>query len=250
MIDRLRGLRLLLSMLALVLMAGCAITNWRFAYKPGASVTASPKLPISVAVFSFKDGTEDFTSRGSVFNRSLHYNLAKTDSTGQITDLSPDLWSKAFADDMAASGEFKSVRFVYAQSELLDEEIYIEGTLKRATLSAYEGANEFALVLRALRRADKQLIWEKEVSKTWKNTPGMYEGCGRLSAQCNLDLLHAAVNRAMQDLFVEARGDLTRTLALLYRNRPGANATSVGATATPLRQGSVDEEVERILKEQ
>ncbi len=237
--------RQLVILLAVLVMAGCARTNWRFAYKPGAPITASPKLPISVAVFPFKDGTEDFTSRGSVFNRSLHYNLAKTDSRGQITDLSPDLWAKAFADDMAASGEFKSARFVYGQSELLDEEIYIEGTLIKATFSAYENANEFALSLRALRRADKQLIWEKEVSKTWKNTPVMYDGCGR-SAQCTLDLLHAAVNRAMQGLFAEGRADLTRTLALLYRNRPGANATSVGAPATQ----SVNEEIERILKKQ
>ncbi|NTV50639.1 MAG: hypothetical protein HGB32_14765 [Geobacteraceae bacterium] len=251
MINRSRRWIFLFIAVLLVLMAGCSI-NTSFVYKPGAPVTDGLKLPISVAVFSFKDGTEDFTKRGSIFNpESLYYNLAKANIGGQVTSLTPDLWAKAFADDMASSGDFKSVRFVYGQSKLMDEDFYIEGTLKKATVTAsWALPNEFALSLRALQRADKRLIWEKEVTYSGKNTPAMYDGCGATSIQCMQDRNHADVNRVMQGLFTEARTDLTRTLAPLYGKGAGANATSAGASATPLPQGSFDEEIERILKGQ
>jgi hypothetical protein len=242
--------RYLLLLLGALVTTGCA-TNSAFIYKPAAPVTDGLKLPISVAVFSFKDGTEDFTKRGSIFNpESLYYNLAKANIGGQVTSLTPDLWAKAFADDMASSGDFKSVRFVYGQSEIMDEDFYIEGTLKKATVTAsWALPNEFALSLRALQRADKRLIWEKEVMYSGKNTPAMYDGCGATSIQCMQDRNHADVNRVMLGLFVEARTDLTRTLAPRYGKQTGANATSAGVPA-PLPQESFDAEIERILKGQ
>ena len=243
--------RYLFLLVTALIMAGCS-TNSTFIYKPAAPVTGGLRLPISLAVFPFKDGTEDFTSRGSIFNpESLYYNLAKAGIGGQITAVTPDLWAKAFADDMASSGDFKSVRFVYGQSELVDEDFYIEGTLKKATVSgSWAMPNEFALSLQALQRVDKQLIWEKEVTYSWKNTPAMYEGCGAMSIQCMVDRHHADVNRVMQGLFAEARSDITRTLAPRHGKRPGANATSTGTPNTPQPRESAEEAIERILKGQ
>lgn len=104
--------------------------------------------------------------------------------------------------------------------------------------------NEFALSLQALQRADKQLIWEKEVTYSGKNTPAMYDGCGATSIQCMQERNHADVNRVMQGLFAEARADLIRTLAPRYGKKPETNASSAGAPNTPQPQESVDEEIE------
>ncbi|MDD2900486.1 MAG: hypothetical protein PHI31_17470 [Desulfuromonadaceae bacterium] len=244
-------MRYLLLLLGVLVMAGCA-TNSAFIYKPAVPVTEGLKLPISLAVLPFMDGTEDFTKRGSIFNpESLYYNLAKANIGGQVTSLTPDLWAKAFADDMASSGDFRSVRFVYGQSELSDEDFYIEGTLKKATVTAsWALPNEFALSLQALQRADKRLIWEKDVMYSGKNTPAMYDGCGATSIQCMQDRNHADVNRVMRGLFAEARADLMRTLAPRYGKKTGTNASSAGAPHTPQPQETVDEEIERILKGQ
>ncbi|MHB8120680.1 MAG: hypothetical protein ACYDG4_00880 [Desulfuromonadaceae bacterium] len=243
--------RFLISILILTVTTGCSI-NTSFVYKPAAPVTDGLKLPISLAVFPFKDGTEDFTKLGSIFNpESLYYNLAKANIGGQVTSLTPDLWAKAFADDMASSGDFRSVRFLYIQSELSDEDFYIEGTLKKATVTAsWALPNEFALSLRALQRADKKLVWEKEVTYSGKNTPAMYDGCGATSIQCMQERNHADVNRVMRGLFAEARADLMRTLAPRYGKKTGTNASSAGAPNTPQPSESVDEEIERILKGQ
>jgi|GEM_PF-1456855 len=209
-----RGWRVLFAGLTLVVVTGCA-GNTTFVYKTAAPTAGGPKLPVKVAVLTFKDGTEDFTRRGSVFApESLLFNLAKAGIGGQTTALTPDLWAKAFADDMTASGSFQAVRFAYSLSELTDEEFYIEGTVVKASISGAWGIpSEFALGLRALRKADNRLIWQKEVSKVWANTPALYEGCGAMSVQCMVDRGHADMNRVMQGLFAESRADLVRTLA-------------------------------------
>jgi hypothetical protein len=232
----LRGWIVLFGSVTLLLTAGCGV-NSTFVYKPAVPVTAGPKLPISMAVFPFKDGTEDFTKRGSVLNpESLYYNLAKAGIGGQITALTPDLWAKALADDMAASGIFKSVRFIYGPSELVNEDFYIDGTLKKATASgSWAMPNEFALALRALQKTDNRLVWEKEVSYSWKNTPAMYEGFGAMSIQCMVDRHHADVNRVLRGLFAEAREDLVRTLAHRSENRSGDAGRSPDASAGAAR---------------
>ena len=79
---------------------------------------------MNIAVLPFKDGTEDFTKRGSTWNPEyLVYNLAKAGVYGQITALTPEFWAKASADDMAASGAFRAVRFIYSPTESTDEVI-------------------------------------------------------------------------------------------------------------------------------
>ncbi|MCR4310253.1 MAG: PDZ domain-containing protein [Deltaproteobacteria bacterium] len=207
--------RVLIAAMVLVLTAGCSV-NSTFVYKPGGPATGGPKLPLKVAVLPFKDGTEDFTKRGGIFApETLYYNLAKSGISGTINALTPDLWAKAFADDTAAAGSFRAVRFVYTPSELVDEDLYIEGTVLKATAAgAWVNPSEFALGLRALRRADKTPVWEKEVSRAWKNSPAtLYKGCGGMAVQCMVDRHHADTNRVMREMFAEARTDLVATLS-------------------------------------
>ena len=237
--------------MALVMMAGCGV-NSTFVYKPSAPVAGVQKLPVKVAVLPFKDGTEDFIKRGSVLApESLYYNLAKAGIGGQMTALTPDLWAKAFADDTAAAGVFRSVRFVYGPSELVDEDFYIEGTLEKATVSgAWVNPSEFALGLRAIRRADKKPVWEKEVSRVWKNTPAtLYKGCGGMAIQCMVDRHHADANRAMREIFAEARADLVGTLASDSGSRAGEGGIPPTGSPAPQAPESVEQTIERLLKE-
>jgi hypothetical protein len=210
---------LLVAAAVLVSMAGCA-PNSQFVYKPGPPEAGTAKLPVKVAVLPFKDGTEDFTKRGSEWDPdTLMFNLVKTGIGATITALTPDLWAKAFADDMAASGAFRAVRFIYSPSELVDEGFIIEGTVEKAyVVVTLLNPNEFALGLRAVRRADNRLVWEKKVTRGWKIPPTLYDGCGRVQNQCRADRLHAELNRVMREMFAEARADLVATLAALSEN--------------------------------
>ena len=101
------------------LLAGCA-ANTNFVYKPNPPAAGAPKLPAKVAVLPFEDGTENFTKRGSTLSDG-QYNLAKTGIPGVMTAMPPEFWGKSFADELAASGSFRSVRFVYSPSEIKDE---------------------------------------------------------------------------------------------------------------------------------
>lgn len=249
--GRSRGLGIPVVAVTLALMAGCA-GNSTFVYKPGTPAVGGPKLPVKVAVLPFKDGTEDFTKRGSVLApETLYYNLAKAGIGGQITALTPDLWAKAFADDTAAAGVFKSVRFVYGPSELVDEDLYIEGTLEKATVSgAWVNPSEFALGLRAIRRADKKPVWEKEVSRVWKNTSAtLYKGCGGMAIQCMVDRHHEDANRVMQGIFAEARADLMATLAGLPGSQAGAGSFPPAASPAMPASESPEQTIDRILRE-
>ncbi len=224
--------------IALLLMAGCGV-NSTFVYKPGAPAAGGRKLPVKVAVLPFKDGTEDFAKRGGVLApETLYYNLAKAGIGGQITALTPDLWAKAFADDMAAAGVFRAARFVYTTSELVDEDLYIEGTVEKATASgAWVNPNEFTLGLRALRRTEKKPVWEKEVSRAWKNTPAtLYKGCGSMAVQCMVDRHHADTNRVMREMFAGAWADLVATLAFLSGGRAGEGGLPPAASPGEARK--------------
>jgi hypothetical protein len=242
--------RFLLGGLFLLLTAGCSY-NSTFVYKPSAFAAGGQKLPVKVAVVAFVDGTEDFTKRGSELfdQKNTVYNLAKGGWGGVMTALTPELWAKALADELAASGPFGSVRFVYTPAEAADEEIRIEGIVEKASLSGtFVGPpNEFVLELRAFRRTDVHPVWEKKISRNWvindRNT--LYAGCGGdFDFQCAVYRHHADSNRVMQDIFAEARTDLVRTLAS-PGDRSGLSATS---PETPSAGEAVDREIERILK--
>jgi len=201
----------LIAAMVLVLTAGCSV-NSTFVYKPGAPAAGGPKLPLKVAVLPFKDGTENFTDRGSVFNGG-QYNVAKTGIGGSINALTPELWAKSFAEELAVSGSFRSARFLYSPSELADEDFFVEGTLTKAYFGKrFEDGNEFAISLRALARSDKRVAWEKEVTKQWKTPSNLYVGCG-LGIQCTVDKFHSEFNGGMREIFAAARVDLVAALA-------------------------------------
>jgi hypothetical protein len=239
--------RILLAATALFLLAGCA-GNTTFLYKSSAPTIGAQKLPVKVAVLPFKDGTEDFTKRGNELldQERLMYNLAKAGAGSVITALTPELWAKALADDMASSGDFQSVTFLYSPAEVKDEDFIIEGMVEKANYSGtWARPNEFALSLRALRRVDTVLIWEKKFIREFKSTHP--QGCG-MSPQCMVDRIHADINGVMQSFFTEARTDLVRTLASLG-DRHGQYAPLSAVSPETLPAGeTVDREIERILK--
>ena len=253
--DRSGGWRVPLVAVVLLIVSGCG-ANSAFVYKPGAPAAGGPKLPVKVAVLPFKDGTENFTTRGSAFAPAgMTINLVKAGIPGTSTALTPDLWAKSFADDMTASSAFHAVRVVYSPSELTDEEFYIEGTVEKAyAIGSWDKPNEIALALRAVRRADNKPAWEKEVTRIW--TPRIPGGCG-IGIQCVLDQRYADINRVMQGLFAEARTDLVGTLASLsaretegkgHRTVPSAAGESTRrGTSRPPAPGSVEETIDRIL---
>ncbi len=217
--DRSRGWVVPVVALALLFMAGCAV-NSTFVYKPGAPVAGGPKLPAKVAVLPFKDGTDNFTDRGSVFS-SGQYNIAKAGISATMTALTPELWAKSFAEELAVSGSFRSARFLYSPSELADEDFFVEGTLTKALIGkTWDDGNEFAVSLRALSGSDKRLVWEKEVTRQWKTPSNLYAGCG-MGIQCSVDKFHAEHNKAMQGIFAEAGADLVATLAALSGSGAG-----------------------------
>ena len=227
-------------------MAGCATAQ--FVYKPAPPMAGGPKLPVKVAVLPFKDGTEDFTKRGSVFDaENLKINLAKTGIAGIITAVTPDLWAKAFADDMAASGAFRTVRFIYSPSELVDEEFHIEGTLEKAYVAGgLTRPSEYVLGLRAVRRSDNEPVWEKKVTRELMSRESDFDGCGA-SMQCMADRSHAGMNLMMQGMFAEARTDLMAALGYPSGDRAGRDAVGEGTSAPPAPE-SVEETIEKILK--
>jgi len=228
----------------LAVAAGCAV-NTSFTYKPNPPAAGGPKLPVKVAVLPFTDGTENFTKRGSAFSDG-QFNLAKAGISGSMDALTPELWGKAFADDLAASGSFQSARFVFSPSEIRDEGYSVDGTLRKVIFAAtFDYANEILVSFRATRVSDKKVVWEKEAGRIWKTPKNVYAGCG-MGIQCMTDKLHGDWNKEMVSIFAEARADLVGTLAGLAEG---------GAVSGPARGGaaqaageSVDGMIDRILK--
>ena len=206
-------------------------------------------FPFVAAVLPFNDGTEDFTKQGSVFEpESLKFNLAKTGIAGIITAVTPELWAKAFADDMAASGAFRAARFIYSPSELVDEDFYIEGTLEKAyAAGGWTRPSEYILGLRAVRRSDKKPAWEKKVTRELMSRKSDFDGCGA-SMQCMADRSHAAMNMVMQGMFAEARTDFMAALGYPSGDRAGRDAMGEG-TSTPRDTELLEQTIDRILKE-
>jgi hypothetical protein len=241
--------RLLVVAAALLLVAGCSGSS-KFVYKPAVPRSGGNPIPLRLAVLPFVDGTGDYTVRGSALTpENCTYNLAKAGIWGRIDALTPEQWAKAFADELAASGAWRSVRFVYGSAELADEDYLVEGTLKCAD-SAHlhlKGQNRFALALRARPKAGRSPAWEKEVSKSWVIPSTIFDGCG-MDEQCRADRAHADVNRAMQALFAEAGDDLAVTLSALAGNRAPEGAPTPAGPSGPAGRESVDATIEGILK--
>jgi len=228
-------------------MAGCGV-NSTFVYKPAAPAAGGPKLPLKVAVLSFKDGTEDFTDRGSLFNGG-QYNFAKAGLAGHMTALTPELWAKSFAEELAVSEIFRSARFLYSPSELADEDFFVEGTLKKAYIAKRVGdVNEFAISLRALARSENRVVWAKEVTRQWKTPNGLEAGCG-MNIQCPVDRDHAEYNRVMREIFTEAKEDLLATLASGSGDRAGDGGLPLTVSPAPPAPESTEQTIDRILKE-
>jgi hypothetical protein len=242
--------KILFMALFLMLTGGCAADHM-FVYKPGPPRTDLPKLPVRLAVMAFADGTENFTQRGSLFEpESLTFNMAKTGISRWSTAMTPELWAKAFADEMSAAGNFKSVRFVYSSSELVDEDYYIEGTLRKAyAVGGWSRLNEFSISLRALRKSDKTQIWSREVDRAWKSRKEIFEGCGR-DMDCSRAGYNGETNKIMQGMFAEAGADLTGTLASLHGIRAEvATPVTSDEGGIPDSTQSVEQTIEQILRE-
>lgn len=253
--DRGKTLKQFLGALLLLLsMTGCAVNSnvadnkpyTMFTYKPGGPVVNGPRFPVKVAVLPFKDGTEDFTKRGSMFDpESLTFNVARSGIFGIISPLTPELWAKAFADEMAASGSFRAVRFIYSPTELSDEELYIEGTLEKAyAAGGFTKPSQYVLWLQAIRRSDNRNAWQKKVSRELLTRKSDFDPCGT-NIQCMAERSHEGMNRLMQDMFAEARTDFIATQGFTEKGRAELDPAN---TATPLDPESIDETIEMILK--
>jgi hypothetical protein len=187
-----------------------------------------------MAVLVFRDGTEDFTRRRGQWNR------AKT-GTPRVGPMPPELWAKAFADDLAASGQFRLVRFVYSPSELTGWDVLIEGTLEKAYGGAsYGDLNEFAMTLKARRKDGSGTFWQRTIERRWFTPRNIFDGCG-LREQCMAERLQADINSAMRSMFVEARADLAAALAQWSGAGPVAPPGKDGTS------GSVDSILQRII---
>lgn len=241
-----RGIGIIAVAAVFALAAGCAAADpMHFVYKPEPSAAGGPQLPAKVAVYPFEDGTEEFTLRGSRLGPG-HYNLTKTGISGIVNALTPELWGKSFADDLAASGRFRSVRFAYGAGEVRDEEYVVEGVVKKAYAGiSFEDTHTFLISFRAARRADGKVVWEKEVLNESRTPRDIAAGCGA-RMQCMAERSHAFQNRRMIEIFSEAREDL---IAKLLPPSGGAGAVADVGSAGPPAAGSVDRMIDRILKE-
>gem|GEM_PF-879210 len=220
--------------IGLALAAGCAPER-RFVYRPAPQAESVVRVPVSVAVLVFRDGTEDFTRRGGQWNR------AKT-GTPRVGPIPPELWAKAFADDLAASGQFRLVRFVYSPSETTGWDVLIEGTVGKAYGGvSYEDPNEFAVTLEARLKDASGVFWRRTIERRWFTPRNIFDGCG-LREQCMAERLQADIGSAMRSMFAEARADLVA--ALTQRSGAGTVAPAGDEGAS----GSVDSILQRILR--
>lgn len=233
--------RLFAAAVLLALMAGCAV-NENFVYKPAGPVAGGPKLPVKVAVLPFEDGTEDFTKRTT--SSGGYVNLAKSGIDYRINFLPPDQWGKAFADDLASSGAFPLVRFVYDASEAADDEVVIAGIVTKAYLSIHGRPDPSLCTVSLNARTGKQgrVFWEKITSREEILGIGYGEGCG-FERQCAIDQCHTHFNRILRGVFLEARQDLIRTLV-----RDGVSNKDAPSSKISVPE-SVDRLIEHIIKE-
>jgi len=210
--------RVLILVLAASILAGCS-SGFKYQRKPD-PVPEARKLPVKVAVVAFEDGTRDFKSEGSLFGGSV-YNLARTDINGlslntgaafSLSSLPAAGWSRSLAEDMKASGAFRSVKFMYAPYEVTDEEIVVEGALTRAYFTTInDKPDEFFLHLKVRRISDNAVLREGDVGSSAVRPRSLTARCLTYGG-CVIDRLHNYVNGVMQGIFAQVRLDLVRTL--------------------------------------
>jgi len=216
--------RVLILVLAASILAGCS-SGFKYQRKPD-SGQGGQKVPLKVAVVAFEDGTGNFTSEGNIISGHV-FNLAKTDINSlsinpipmlsvsplfTVSSLPAANWSKALAEDMAASGAFRAVKFVYAPTEVTDEEIVVEGVLTKAYFTTISGKpDEFALRLKVRRMSDNTVLREGDVGKTGVRPSGLTTTCFTYGG-CIVGRINKYLNEVMQGIFAQVRRDLVRAL--------------------------------------
>ena len=237
--------RLLVLILSASCLAGCS-SGFVYQRKPDPVQNAS-KLPVKVAVVAFEDGTRDFTSEGNIFSGHV-FNLARTDINGlsinsgaafSVSSLPAAKWSKSLAEDMASSGAFTSVKFMYTSSEAAGEDIVVEGALTKAYYTTIKDKpDEFVIHLKVRRMPDNAVVREGDVGKSAIRPRGLTNGCLGYGG-CVVDRIHGYLNGVMQDIFAQVRLDLLRALDAPPGKKP----------ALP-KPESPDEVIQRILGKQ
>ena len=189
----------------------------------------------------FSDGTREYTTDGSSLGG--YVNLAKAGIDYGIGAFTPNRWGQAVADELAASGCFRAVRFVADISQGNDDEVIVAGIVTKADVPIIGGADpvRFAVSLNARTGRGGKIFWDKAVSRDEAPGAGYGLGCG-FNRQCAIDRRHAHHNDLLRGMYLEARQDLVATLA---RDRVAANERP----DRPAPAGSVDETIERILEE-
>ena len=211
--------RLLIIFLSVSCLAGCS-SGFVYQRKPD-PVQDALKLPVKVAVVVFEDGTGDFTSHGNIFSGYV-FNLAKTGINGvalntgaafSVSPLPPARWAKSLADEMAASGAFRSVKFMFGPSEVTDEDIVVEGALTKADFTTIKDKpDEFVLHLKVRRMPDNTVVREGDVGRSGIRPSGLTSGCFGYGG-CVIDRIHGYLNGVMQGIFADTHLDLVRALA-------------------------------------
>jgi hypothetical protein len=240
--------RLLILFLSACFLAGCS-SGFVYQRKSDSSQDV-PKTPVKVAVVAFEDGTRNFTSEGNIFSGHV-FNLARTDinslslspvpvfsvsSLFTVSSLPAANWSKALAEDMAASGTFRSVKFVFAPSEATDEEIVVEGALTKAYFTTIgDKPDEFVLHLKIRRMADNTVLREGDVGKIGVRPSGLTTSCLTYGG-CVVGRINKYLNGVMQGIFADVRLDLVRALATPPDKKPDIPG-----------QDSPEEVIQRIL---
>ena len=220
--------KLLPLVLSVSLLAGCSSG---LAYQRKATPSREgPALPVKVAVVAFADGTRDFTREGSVFGGYL-FNLARTDINGiwintgaafSVSSLPAAQWSKSLADDMAASGAFRSVKFMFAPSERTDEDLVVEGTLTKAYYTTISGKpDEFQVHLTVRRMPDNTVVREFDAGRSGVRPANLTSGCLTYGG-CVIGRIHDYLNGVMQGTFADIRRDLVGALAPPPEKKPDA----------------------------
>lgn len=220
--------KVLMTLLSASILAGCS-SGLVYQRKPGAA-QEGPTLPVNVAVVAFRDGTEEFTSRGNIFSGHV-FNLARTDINGlslnigaaySVSSLPAALWSKTLSEDMAASGTFRSVKFIYSPSERTDEEIIVEGALAKAYYTTIaDKPDEFVLHLKVRRMSDNTIIREGDVGRVAVGPRGLLASCLTYGG-CVVGRIHDYLNGVMQGIFADVRRDLVLALAPPPEKKPDA----------------------------
>lgn len=210
--------KVLMMFLSASILAGCS-SGLVYQRKPDAAQDG-PKLPVKVAVVAFEDGTREFTKEGNMFGGYV-FNLARTDINGlslntgaafSVSSLPAVRWSKTLAEDMAASGAFRSVKFIFAPSEVTDEEIVIEGALTKAYYTTItDKPDEFVLHLKVRRMPDNTVVREGDAGRIGVRPPGLTTSCLTYGG-CVVGRIHDYLNGIMQGIFADVRRDLVRAL--------------------------------------